>query len=269
MPGAKCWARKKAFRSPLAPSSSAATSRPLPCAPIEWKSDPLFIRSDVEAFAALLASPQLQPPLSIGVFGPWGSGKTTFLERLQAAVDQRTKNVVHVKFNAWHFTEGALVSSLVDAILCAIDGFTTPKKSDVGKARFEGSLTVLRSTELKLAAAGAIQASAAKAVETAESTLATRRMLAADNAVSLEKALKAVWTEIKGKLVESDVKGVLQSLGETTANAADLRERAEVIRSRPARLLSDLGWAGTLFFAALVLVLPPVAGWLVGRGAAD
>lgn len=57
-----------------------------------WATDPLDIRADMEAFAALLASNQLEPPLSIGLFGPWGSGKTTFLKRLRRAVDRRVKD---------------------------------------------------------------------------------------------------------------------------------------------------------------------------------
>src|SRR6185295_19764330 len=79
-----------------------------------WTSDPLAIRPDVEAFAALLASRDLEPPLAIGLFGPWGSGKTTFLKRLGRAVERRAaeakaaidasqptayvSNVVHVDF---------------------------------------------------------------------------------------------------------------------------------------------------------------------------
>ena len=53
-----------------------------------WTDDPLAIRPDVEAFASLLASRDLEPPLSIGLFGPWGSGKTTFLKRLRRAVQR-------------------------------------------------------------------------------------------------------------------------------------------------------------------------------------
>ena len=56
-----------------------------------WVNDPLAIRPDVEAFGALLASRDLEPPLSIGLFGPWGSGKTTFLRRLMRAVDSHAK----------------------------------------------------------------------------------------------------------------------------------------------------------------------------------
>src|SRR6516165_2215433 len=82
----------------------------------DWTSDPLGIRPDVASFATLLASKSLEPPLSIGLFGPWGSGKTTFLMRLRYTIDERTNqakasraaqqetpyvaNVVHVEFNA-------------------------------------------------------------------------------------------------------------------------------------------------------------------------
>jgi hypothetical protein len=102
-----------------------------------WRSDPLAIRPDVEAFASLLASRDLEPPLSIGLFGPWGSGKTTFLKRLRRAVQRHADearqpnappgpyvaNVVHVEFNAWHFAEGALISSLVDATIRQIAAY--------------------------------------------------------------------------------------------------------------------------------------------------
>jgi hypothetical protein len=106
-----------------------------------WVNDPLAIRPDVEAFGALLASRDLEPPLSIGLFGPWGSGKTTFLRRLMRAVDSHAKeahdagkmlspyvaNIVHVEFNAWHYAESALVSSLVDATIRQISAFVQRK----------------------------------------------------------------------------------------------------------------------------------------------
>jgi positive regulator of sigma E activity len=42
------------------------------------------------------------------------------------------------------------------------------------------------------------------------------------------------------------------------------------IRTRPAKLLNELGWRRTLLFAAMILVLPPLVGWavsaLIGHG---
>lgn len=96
--------------------------------------DPLMLMADVRAFARLVCLEEAEPPLSIGVFGGWGSGKSTFMELLQEAVSklaetQKMKpidgpvgeqpkgtrfisNVVQVRFNAWHFADANLWASL-------------------------------------------------------------------------------------------------------------------------------------------------------------
>jgi len=38
------------------------------------------IRAEFDAFAYLLASRGLLPPLAVGLFGDWGSGKSIFME---------------------------------------------------------------------------------------------------------------------------------------------------------------------------------------------
>lgn len=102
--------------------------------------DPLGIQPDVEAFARLICMDQAASSLSIGLFGDWGSGKSSFMERLQAAIETLTaetrarlaskppepegsvpaapaqpgfvENVVHIRFNAWHFADANLWASL-------------------------------------------------------------------------------------------------------------------------------------------------------------
>src|SRR5262249_16989291 len=44
-----------------------------------------------------------------------------------------------------------------------------------------------------------------------------------------------------------------------------LQTRLNTLRSRPARMLGELGWPQTILFAALVLAAPPLVGWLVGK----
>ena len=88
-------------------------------------SDPLAIQRDVEAFAKLVAFSGTQTPLSIGVFGGWGSGKSTFMERLEDEIaelaaragashdgDRMLRRIVQVRFNAWHFADANLWASL-------------------------------------------------------------------------------------------------------------------------------------------------------------
>ena len=93
----------------------------------------LAIDPDVDALAALLAARAVEPPLSVGLFGEWGSGKTFFMRRLRRRVaelasDARDsgelqkdvawhKRIVQIEFNAWHYAEGNLWASLVEHIL--------------------------------------------------------------------------------------------------------------------------------------------------------
>jgi len=98
--------------------------------------DQLDIRGDVLAFAGLIAARTLKPPLSIGLFGEWGSGKTFFMRMLMKQVallarqaresfaahktrqrDQTFyRRIVQIEFNAWHYAEGNLWASLVQHI---------------------------------------------------------------------------------------------------------------------------------------------------------
>ena len=50
--------------------------------------DHLGFERDVEAFARLLAAKKVVPPLAVGLFGEWGSGKSTFMGLLRARIRQ-------------------------------------------------------------------------------------------------------------------------------------------------------------------------------------
>jgi hypothetical protein len=45
--------------------------------------DSLGISADVNAFARLIVSESLTPPLAIGLFGQWGSGKSFFMKKME------------------------------------------------------------------------------------------------------------------------------------------------------------------------------------------
>jgi hypothetical protein len=250
----------------------------------KWTSDPLAIRGDVETFAALLASRTLEPPLSIGLFGPWGSGKTTFLKRLRRTVESRAEdarravaagresdyvsNVVHVDFNAWHFAEGPLVSSLVDTILRELSRYIKKDAPIGGKAWSLQKHEALESTKRQVEAAKAVEQAAQAAVTVAEQALADFRAKAAKAATGVQATLQSVWTATTAALMATDPvrdSGVLEAVGTTVRSAEELRERLNAVRSRPARLLGDLGLGRSLLFAGLVLVVPAFVAWLVGR----
>jgi len=92
------------------------------------REDTLNIGRYVDAFARVMSSRTLKPPLSIGLFGDWGSGKTFFMEKLFKRIETNRKdtseesqklyyqNICQIRFNAWHYAETNLWASLVTTI---------------------------------------------------------------------------------------------------------------------------------------------------------
>ncbi|HEU4542283.1 MAG TPA: P-loop NTPase fold protein [Jiangellaceae bacterium] len=98
--------------------------------------DYLELENDVEALAMLVTSRQLEPPLSIGLFGDWGTGKSFFITRLRQRVETLSreardsglpqhqidywKHVRCLEFNAWTFAEANLWASLMESVLATM-----------------------------------------------------------------------------------------------------------------------------------------------------
>ncbi|HNE09007.1 MAG TPA: P-loop NTPase fold protein [Leptospiraceae bacterium] len=97
--------------------------------------DRLGITNAVDAFARLISSKSVHPPLSIGLFGNWGAGKSFFMNKLTKEIDRLTEsmrsaakngvpakdltfyeNIVQIEFNTWHFVDANLWASLVNHI---------------------------------------------------------------------------------------------------------------------------------------------------------
>jgi len=105
--------------------------------PSKGPQDLLDVKDEARAFARIAASRTTRLPLSIGVFGDWGSGKTFFMDRvyehvkeLSDKVPKETKegneslflpDIVQIKFNAWHYVESNLWASLVEYIFSELD----------------------------------------------------------------------------------------------------------------------------------------------------
>ena len=91
--------------------------------------DHLDVNTEAQAFARLVASVNTVPPLSIGIFGRWGSGKSFFMNRISHALNQLAESdspgfhsdIVQVEFNAWHYMESNIWASLVDVIFRELD----------------------------------------------------------------------------------------------------------------------------------------------------
>lgn len=103
---------------------------------LDHKNDWIGIRPDVEALSTLVAVNRVEPPLSVAIFGDWGSGKTFLMQKIRERVqllegigktqeDQASteadgirycSSILQIEFNAWHYIESNLWASLVNHI---------------------------------------------------------------------------------------------------------------------------------------------------------
>ena len=107
---------------------------------IDVGDDRLGIQEDVQTLTAVMLAKEVKPPLAIGLFGDWGSGKSFFMQSLRAAGDALAKraqdsdkspfcsNIVPIEFNAWHYADTNLYASLVSYILEKLAAHVTPQR---------------------------------------------------------------------------------------------------------------------------------------------
>ncbi|WP_432847846.1 P-loop NTPase fold protein [Amycolatopsis sp. CA-161197] len=92
--------------------------------------DRLGVAPYVSMMAAVIADRSTPLPLSVGVFGEWGSGKSYFMGLLREEVGRLassgnrayTHEVVQIGFNAWHYADANLWASLGDEIFRQLAG---------------------------------------------------------------------------------------------------------------------------------------------------
>jgi len=117
---------------------------PLPVRPIELGTlggasndtvtdrDELGFQGYVDAFVELFTSPHTEPPLTIGIYGPWGMGKSFLLRNIESGIRDRLAVPVTVRgdvvdvhvflFSAWsYFATEPVLPSMVRAIAKDLD----------------------------------------------------------------------------------------------------------------------------------------------------
>jgi len=94
------------------------------------------------AIATVIADKDVVPPLAIGLFGPWGSGKSAMIAMVKAQLDeieQRARRgrriefcsgIVKVDFNAWYYAESNLWASLFQKIIEQTTRYLRGEKED-------------------------------------------------------------------------------------------------------------------------------------------
>lgn len=105
--------------------------------------DELGFQDYASAFAEMVTNPNVQPPLTIGIYGPWGTGKTFLMQKISqevAAITERTQAevqkrrprqvsdkpqptpVLYIEFDAWAYNSSdVLWAGLVQQIFKTIE----------------------------------------------------------------------------------------------------------------------------------------------------
>jgi hypothetical protein len=122
--------------------------------------DHLGMSTYVGMFASVIAGRKTPVPLSVGLFGEWGSGKSYFMGLLRARVKKLAESadpdyhhdIVQIGFNAWSYADSNLWASLGDEIfrqLAGADAAGDRKRPEALNRELQDTLE--RATELKAA----------------------------------------------------------------------------------------------------------------------
>jgi hypothetical protein len=244
--------------------------------------DRLDVTRYARAFAIVMAAQRVNPPVSIGIFGDWGSGKSFFMrlmiEQTKAISDAADTDaegnrlfcaeVVPVRFNAWHYAEGNLWASLVQTILLSL------RTHIVGDGEKESELMdrILQNLEVaKVARKKAEEAlDAAKAEQgRRETELAAARGKAKEKAEAITKVKTSdVVTIVRKRLLPEakvdnalvlaerylKVEGAATVAKNAKRNIGDLQDLVNEGRVAAARATSSWDW----------VLRAPVSGWEIG-----
>ena len=276
-----------AARSEAATARTTAASLIIPAITddaVEGNSDRLGVDPDARALAALVASRQLEPPLAIGLYGEWGSGKTFFMKRVQAFIDDLTTNdttdtfsgvIAPVWFSAWHYAEGNLWASLLHHIFASLHA---------GRSRHQLALDEVMTT---VKGAEQLTSAAAAQVEVARTHInSSNRVINAAkerHREAIEKSSKLrkkdLWEAVKltaadKKLIEPVVKAAndlglsvasdsARDLAEASCQVIAIASRTRALATSRPLYRSPLAYA---FYAAVIVGLVGLAvGMVVHR----
>jgi len=243
--------------------------------------DQLDIMHEVEAIANLIASQDLKPPLSVGLFGNWGSGKTFFMETLQRQIDAIkgkaegiSENIVHIRFNAWHFVDANLWASIVSNIFQGLNHFFDSRTEEDKKA--QALYTELASLKTQQAAAEQAQEALEKELENIDGEIDRLTDVREEKRAALQGIeLNDVWGQVKDdediqkfleeareKLEYEKIVEIQENAYGTVDNIQGLLDRYQSTRGRAQKVIREIfniKNPKTLIILGVLIILPILA----------
>ncbi|WP_406823959.1 P-loop NTPase fold protein [Pedobacter sp. KACC 23697] len=244
--------------------------------------DYLGIDKDVSTLSALMLSRQVSPPLAIGLFGGWGTGKSFFMESLQSRcktliLEQKKNkktafhtNIVQITFNAWNYSDSNLWASLVHHIFESLSYFLNPAETQEQK---------LKQLTLEVADNEAEQRKYEKLIEDEKKKIDEKTEQLGKLSQEREKrniAFSELSRDDYEKILTVEqkqaAKKIVDDLGLTELNSSvtDLENALKEAETTKGRILNVASWFFSKdhwllkgFIFAMILVIIPVACFII------
>jgi len=257
--------------------------------------DRLGVADEAKAFARMAASTGFTPPLAVGLFGDWGSGKSFFMRLVHEHIERLIStgadkapeanpanfhtDIVQIRFNAWHYAETNLWASLVAHLFTELDRWYGENNPDSPESLLE-TLVTARSLTLEaareLVARRSDQRNAARDLLAAEEEFRVAReavggspsvywqafkLILADEKES--SALKGSRDALKTAAQEIGIPGLQDEVENLQRVSASLSSEAARARLLVAGLKFQLQRLPAVLFVIGVVLLAPVAASLL------
>lgn len=253
--------------------------------------DLLDLKHEVAALSGVLVAEDVEPPISVGLFGDWGSGKSFFMNKMEEQIDAYAKGasddaksgksnpfckeVVQLKFNAWHYADkdlwASLASEIFERLSEKLEARVTAKGSTLSPR--DRLLAAASSASDVLASAEKQEAAATRKLQETEQRLATLQKRDDEIEAGLSPATIAqevVKAATQDARVQKQLDDAADKLGLQSADRAARDVRAELLELGKAagffwgvwRGLRRGGprlWVLSLVTIVLVVVAVPVA----------
>jgi hypothetical protein len=215
----------------------------------------------------VLAHKDVDPPISVGLFGDWGSGKSFFMSQMQILIKKLSEqsrdnagrfceHVVQLEFNAWHYMDSDIWASLAREIF---EGLTTAiaEQENLGLDLERERLRIATQSTKDLIAATDLQ------VVAAENQLAMTEQRLTDVEEAQASCQDVARATVTAVLQTPDVERKLREvasdlgLGEAGRSVDELHERLDELSglARFGRAISAaLALEWKRLFAGLILV---------------
>ena len=249
--------------------------------------DDLGVSTYVTMMATAIARKDTKLPLSIGLFGEWGSGKSYFMGLLRGQVEKLAREggeayhsgIVQIGFNAWSYADTNLWASLGDEIFRSLAGPPEDAANEAEDLRHrrerlqewlagaQGRLQELEAA--KAAASGEVAKLKGQLEEQRQDrTSSAKDLLAATAAAAtanpqIRGALDKAWSELgvrdeaeQARVLADAVTGTRDDLVAVTRRASDSRRY----------LVAAVAVVGAVLLVLAVAASGVVSRWLAGSG---